>query len=321
MVKTGFIAFIDLLGTRERVQRSSAEFYTSLRNFQELVTYFAPLLDDNGTVYFFSDCAYVESEALPPLLGYLGQLRMALFTIGLFMTGAVGRGKLNAVAPNSSSRIDDQKSVEQTRQIVHGSFFGQDVAPVYALQDSLKGIGIRFDSSAQRSAKSTWVKSCHYPRFGSRLELIADLRYDAEKLDEEILRRFFSEFLKAKTRSKKYGRYYITCLVTIIRSLHFGQVTEKALRGYASTEKHVSELYLYKQFVSGFVDRNFGDLMGIECVYYTLLDEVYGKCDPSIQLILTKVFYGKKRLLRALENIPYEILNEGNPRGSPKTGQ
>src|SRR5687768_11176711 len=156
MTKKNLIAFVDLLGTSELSRVDPNSFFTSLTTFQEVICNFTSQLDKQGQVYFFSDCAYIQSSNLDSMVKYLRSVRQTLSEQGLYLKGAVGAGSLNAREPPHRKRSGDER-------IVKGNSFGPDVVSVYGLQDGLRGIGVRIDNSIAKDfmSKGYGTVSCH----------------------------------------------------------------------------------------------------------------------------------------------------------------
>lgn len=317
----GYIAYFDLLGTTELAQNDHTAFFNSLVTFRNTITYCAKDLKVQDGIYFFSDCAFVETDDFDRLIKYLFELRRRMLEEGYYLVGAIGPGSLEATGPfpkqkqgresrsRKASRAENSTDpVDHRREIVHGHFFSSDVVPVYALQNQLKGIGFclhpkLLDLGRQ---KKFIVESCHLPANDNRIpQSFPDLRLTAQELSYDLLSKFLKYFYRAKLKSKKYARYYISFLVTALQSIDFGGVDTK--KSYKDQGYAILEILFGPRF-----DKNFGDVPGVEFVYFTLLDRAY---DSDNQALVSKVLgliSARRRTILQLEFCPYSLLTREN---------
>lgn len=300
MTKKNLIAFVDLLGTSELSRVDPRAFFTSLTTFKEVICNYSSELDPRGEVYFFSDCAYVQSSSMEGIVKYLRRVRQTLSEQGLYLTGAIGEGSLNASDPPQRNRTDER--------IVKGSSFGPDVVSVYGLQNGLRGIGIRIDNSVARrfQAKGYGIVSCHLPQTNSRhAEYFWDLKFSPDELNENILRTFVKNFFKTNTKSRRFGRYYISYLVSWINSADF----REAGRGKGDQQDQLP--LICELLLNGMLERNFSDLSGMEFIYYAMLEKAYKECNsPKLISKFENFIARRKKLISRLETMPRTLFDE-----------
>ena len=176
-----YIAIIDLLGIKELAQYEPLKYFNAMRNFLNSIVESSNMLkgekkkEPKFEIYFFSDCAYLQSSNLIILLEFIRNVRVCLFGASEdnhYMTGAITTGNLKAVSINSYLNelnkklhlsIIDSIDSEQFKFIhesikspdfsnnlnFNGTIFqSEDVSRVYSMQNELKGIGIRIDRQA-----------------------------------------------------------------------------------------------------------------------------------------------------------------------------
>jgi hypothetical protein len=303
-MKKNLIAFVDLLGTSELSRVDKDAFFTSLTTFKEVICNYTSELDERGELYFFSDCAYVQSSSLDSMVRYLRCVRQTLSEQGLYLKGAVSEGSLNASEPAHQNRKGNER-------IIKGSSFGPDVVNVYGLQDGLRGIGIRIDNSVSDrfKKKGYGIISCHLPQPGSRhAEYFYDLKFSPDELDENILRTFVKNFFKTNTKSRRFGRYYISFLVTWINSADFSEAGRNDNADQPEEIPLICHLLL-----NGMLEKNFSDLSGMEFIYYAMLEKAYNECNsPKLVAKFENFIARRKRLISRLETMPRTLFNDAS---------
>lgn len=304
------LAFVDLLGTSEFAQNERTRFQQSLVTFKETVESGASLLASTDSVYFFSDCLYLETDAPERAIAFLRYLRRHMLLQGFYMKGALGYGTLDVLSPSGvgagarQGHSRDQNEAPPTGPTIRGHSFRGDVVEIYALQDALKGIGIRVaETLVPNLDHSFLVQSCHLPYPNSRVaECFSDLRFSAFDLDEESIQFLLRDFVMAATRSKRYGRYYLSVLISIIRSSQYSGLAASPRTDEEVFGDHFVEILLTKDF-----ERNFGTLPGIEQVYFALLDELYHQSQKKMIEWLDPVqdfLARRRRYISHLETVP-----------------
>ena len=306
-----YIAFIDLLGTTEYAQEDRQKFYNRLTTFQETISNSCSLLAGTGKVYFFSDCAYIESSDVDTLVSYLRDVRRTLLEEECYLKGAIGAGQLNASEPHNSRIIRDPKERKRRKETVIGHCFGDDVVPVYALQAGLKGVGIRVDEKVKKSFenKGYIVQSCYLPvENNRRVECFADLRFGKDELQDDALNLLLRNFYVANAKSKKYGRYYLPSIISWINSTDFSN-TELPELG-KKQDPTTLPLIFQMLVIHGTFDKHFADLVGLEYVYFTLLNKIFSECESEkVKRRVFEIIAGKKKMVSRLGALPSCVLS------------
>ncbi len=212
----GYIAFLDLLGTKdfcgnpEVYNTNISIFYQEAQNHSYRLS--------KGRVGIFSDCLYAESKDLKEILDFLVSLRKRLCARTLFFNAALTKGHIDIVNPAKSEK---------------GNFFGvafenSDIADVYMKQNRFKGIGIWVDESVQIEMKSInkyrLVKSVYLQEIDTtNYQTYYDIAFELENsvysnYEMSLIKTVLNECLLAYTKSKRYGRYYLSILATLLNS-------------------------------------------------------------------------------------------------------
>jgi hypothetical protein len=281
-----YIAYFDLLGTSDLSRYEPLTYITSLGEFKTHVTSEAKYLTD-GSVHYFSDCAFVECNDLAELISYMQRVRGSLFDGGYYLTAAIAPGALKP-KHKSSGRVA-------------GTYFEGDVVEVYGLQSNLKGIGVRVHPKLVDSVRDLRqaVDTCHLPlTTGRQGECFVDLKYDVVPRHEPF-RLFLRNFFKVNTRSRRLGRYYISALISWINSSRFDTVE-------LPTEEGDNRSLVLDVLLNGTFERNFGDLVGIEYIYFALLDKIF-RDDTTAELrefAQKYVAQRRTKLVARVEHVP-----------------
>ena len=209
----GYIAYLDLLGTKDLSTHDADAYRDSIKVFSECLE---RSLADGCEAYAFSDCAYLESKSLTQIISTLDILRSELLMQQRFLTAAVTSGTLGASVLNKGA--------------LHcKNFSGAAISRVYVAQSSLKGIGILIDPALinmRNPAQNKFPKvNCFWIHnfYVSNINKLSELTpfYDLQiNPDENQLSAYLDytlrEYRKANIKSKRYGRYYISLLINIL---------------------------------------------------------------------------------------------------------
>ena len=214
----GYIAYLDLLGTKDLSTHDADAYRDSIKVFSECLE---RSLADGCEAYAFSDCAYLESKSLTQIISTLDILRSELLMQQRFLTAAVTSGTLGASVLNKGA--------------LHcQNFSGAAISRVYVAQSSLKGIGILIDPALinmRNPAQNKFPKvNCFWIHnfYVSNINKLSELTpfYDLQiNPDENQLSAYLDytlrEYRKANIKSKRYGRYYISprCVYLFLMNL------------------------------------------------------------------------------------------------------
>lgn len=294
-------AFLDLVGIRDLAQTSPDRYWEALGRFQEHVANLCHNLEGAGAqIFLFSDSLFVQGPNAESLVKFVRSLRHNLLVDGLYFKGSIKKGDLEARPAHKLALDQDREAEKKRAKKLFGHCFGQNAATLFAMQERLKGVGFWVDSETD-SAKQFTVSSCFLPQLNSKkAEHYLDLILLPEDLDEHILDRLLQAFFKAKARSKKIGRFYVPFLIVWIQSMELKKVAEY---GPGS---------LVGLLLNGTFERLFGDVAGIENLFYCLFNRLHD-ADEEAPLDLAyqtrRYILGRRRIARALDDIPEDILS------------
>ena len=216
----GYIAYLDLLGTKDFA--GDPDVYSSNITifYREAKTLSHYLKDAKGRIGIFSDCLYAECADLEAMLNFIVALRGRLTVQQLFFNAAITCGDIGVV--NQAKSDND-------------NFFGvafekSDIARVYMKHNKFKGIGIWVDEeivkdlNMKKTAQYEIVRSVYVQEMESQLYVPyydVAFKFDNRIYDcyeDECIKVILNSCLLAYAKSKKYGKYYLSILATLINS-------------------------------------------------------------------------------------------------------
>lgn len=312
---SAYIAFLDLLGTKETCKDSGA-YLNHISNFFDAVHDTSCNLEGYGKVGIFSDSAYAESTDLKRLLDFLVQLRIRLISKMIFFNAVVKKGQLNS------------RPIKESNHLFGVTFSGNDIADLYISHTKFKGIGIYIDKSIENEIPDTgyFLNDCifveciydvsdklnkYYPICYKDISFRDTLPYKKieDKLLETVMKMMYSSYLE----SPKQGRYYIPMLINILKSNDSELTWNKAEHTFSQMSTSFSAVYsMLKKYYS-----KLSDLPGVEYLAFVLLDIAYcsKNLDADDQIAITKLFADldciKSKYIHSLNSIP-EVLFSKN---------
>ena len=300
MSETSFISFIDLVGVSEMARFDKESYHHCLEEFMKAIEDKSPIISDCGSIYFFSDCAYLESYDIEKLLELLSEIRRDLLKFGYFFKGAVSPGKLHAEPVFSSEHT-----------ALSGHYFGEDIIDVYSAHNELKGIGIKvsgINAISDMIKEKYLINSCFLRHTNSiRADTFVDIKYGQEELTKDNLRAVLRRMFESYTKSKRIARYYLSLIISMIQSTNFSNIDDK-------DPKSIPAMYDFVE--KGIVESHFADLSGGEFIYYALINKLWiDRCSSvnKCQYLLNKMF-NKKKILKAIEHVPECIFSVEHKR-------
>lgn len=283
-----YIAFLDLLGTKDLSMQEETAYSDSIKVFGRCIS--EGLRNTKCKAYAFSDCAYLQTETLVNMISLLSDLRDLLLQERRFFSAAVTCGTLNADV------FSDKEN-----QYVCQSFAGADVSRVYVKQSRLKGIGIWLDESVICNKKVLGKKYRPIPNFcipnieePKKLLHFYDLQIDAK---EENLKAYFDfamkSYRRANIKSKRYGRYYISLLINILSAIDFSENAKQPILEYEKNQGwHITSQLLKRLFGVCHTDEYFiHNAPGYVYIFLYLLNNLYqeNSSGPFTQAFLKKI--------------------------------
>jgi len=329
--KKYYIAYIDVLGTKNSAENYNYEKYLALIiNFQtELLRIARSKLGGNDRIHFFSDCAYIESNNLKTLIDALKFLRTQLFDGDLFLKGAIIQGKLGAIGKFSDVEefmsyydygINDEEVTKATNCIftqndsslkdkINGSlFFSTDICQAYTNENDLKGSAILIEEGLIKNNEIiNDIVESGYISNKNTFSIFYDIKYDENNITEAFLDKILSHYTKSNMQNKNYGRHYLSILISCINSTNFEKYDIDFNNAPPILTKILKLKDTHKQI--------YNYAIGLEYLYLTLINKFY--CDIDENSDLTKEFVkiilkNQKFLCKYLNNlssIPKKLLN------------
>lgn len=288
-MNNSIIAFIDVLATKESVNVSNQAFEYLITEFNRELCTSAIRLSEGDRISLFSDCAFIQfSGGLDDAIGYLQVVRSILFSKQIYFKCAIAEGNLETEGFDPFSGINKKEHIEKLRKIVTYRYFGADSVNIYALHEKFKGIGFYVEGSLARKAKESgyFVESGFYAdpalrnyigfwdvAFRPRLmQYLFDHKDSDERamIDSQFIDSMLKSLLYSKAKNKDYARYYISTLITMVRSSDFSHIyfdcSEKSWKQYPVIFKR---LYLDRFFL-----KHNRTVPGLECVFFCMINEV-----------------------------------------------
>lgn len=224
-IENNYIGFFDMLGLQSIAAYDIEKYKQSLDNFhiysigaiEKTQTKFA---DCKIKIYLFSDCAYVESFGLEPLIYFFRILRLSLFTKHIYFQAAITKGKLSC---ESQDINDDIRTT---------AFKGIDTVKVYQLQNDFKGIGILVDKSLISSLELNLkqiITTSVFKADENKDEYTPYYDISFEHPSQElgmfsIIRPLVQTYQRMQILNARASRYYISAICSIISNLEAGDI-------------------------------------------------------------------------------------------------
>jgi hypothetical protein len=349
-MKRSYIAYLDLLGIKEQIILEPSRYMLSINAFRNTMfdsCISLGLNEKDFSIYFFSDCAFIEAKDLKNLFSFLIILRRDLFAnSGLFFKGAINSGELKAVAYTGAKEdIQNIQGNELKRKLEHvgkravGILFDSgDISDVYTQQLILKGIGInvnhnilQHDNNYLNLIDDYIVKSIFLPEVRSdSINSYYDLKLHGNELNEAMFNRFLQFYFITNSKDKKLGRYYLSYLCTYInsgdfRNLEFSDesgefyINKKGKPNPSEQAAKISiDALLVKNKYPTF-NKLYDEAMALDALYMVLLNKMYldKKEDMYTTTKLLEILFSyfnkiKKKYLYNLNKIPTSLVEPKN---------
>lgn len=205
-----YISFLDMVGTRAYASISNSEYSKAIKDLHDTMRDMAAVL--NGCkVYGYSDNAYIEVNSLDDMILFLKNLRMILMGKHRFFSAAVGKGVLT----QKTIIMPDHKGSSMV-------FTSPDTVCVYLAQCEFSGIGVNLspevvDDLKKANMIDAYCNSVYKGAEAHEFSSIYDISYDPIGVDD--LEYVISEYALTTIMSRRAGRYYVTPIVSMIKSL------------------------------------------------------------------------------------------------------
>jgi len=288
-MSNSIIAFIDVLATKESVNVSNQAFEYLITEFNRELCTNAIMLSERDEISIFSDCAFIQfSGGLDDAIGYLQVVRSVLFSKQIYFKCAIAEGNLETEGLDPFFGINKKEHIDKLRKIVSYRYFGPNSVKIYALHEKFKGIGFYVEGALARKVKESgyFVESGFYadPTLRNYIEFW-DIAYqprlmqclfdykdsdESAMIDSQFIDSILKSLLYSKAKNKDYARYYISTLITMIRSSDFSKIyfdcNEKTWKQYPVIFKR---LYLDRFFL-----KHNRTVPGLDCVFFCMINEI-----------------------------------------------
>lgn len=279
-----WVAFFDLLGTKDSASLSDDDLLISQARFHDFIREYSVDLSEEDRVYPFGDCCYIEFSDLELFALFVQRLRYKLFGLGYFFKCALAPGVLGYQAKSSPKK---------GAKIVGGSF-GPGVIPVYRAHESFKGVGCIVVPPTELNNHKNWltirskllVHSCYAevprgrstsPRFVDYLDVkysiseVGAADTDGETADEadQFTKLLLTRVLSAKMKNINHGRYYISAIVAMVGSSDFSRL-EYVERRWVNGPPIFTQLFENRRLA-----RSLAELPGIEVAFFLCVQRAW----------------------------------------------
>lgn len=215
-----YIAFLDLLGTRESALIGTDSYSKRIKDFHFLMRETANCCKNGCRIYGYSDNAYIEIESLDDTIVFFQSLRKILMDNHMYFNAAIERGCLGI--NNDIIIQEDQKGNNKVSRYAM-IFTSPEAIDVYLAQCHFYGIGISLSSLVcEDLIRNNKGDFCQKSLFQSDIkndcyESVDDLSYEFVTL--ERLKYVISDYVSTAILNPKASRYYITPILSMIKSL------------------------------------------------------------------------------------------------------
>lgn len=321
-----WIAFIDLLGTKDSARIKKSEYPDKIRTFNRTLEEQAYYIDANVKVRYFSDSVYVECSDPVELLRFCSRVRWLLFSEEIFFKSALCEGVLDEVLTNKQEKLNERRSLD-----VSGASFGSAAVAVYYAQENFKGIGFSLDRSSLNPELEHYTCKSYFPIGVEKRtwHQYFDVRYSESEIggvvkpdgsigDAEVNVAYFDCILEAALRAnakqKNLSRYYLSSMITSINSSDFSQLE------FHNGKWQFFPVSFYHIFLNYSNRKNYSSIVGFEALYLSMANIIFNSdfggvprylspAHDSICNEVVKMLIGLKILKNPIESLPSGILD------------
>lgn len=317
------IAFIDLLGTKESSKVPTDTFQDAIDLFKNtLFTHSKKITDIK--IHGFSDCAFLEFCITPESIVFLNRLRSSLFAESYYFKCSIIEGSLE---------VENEPQVGGNKTFIT---FGKNSVNAYLTHENYKGLGYVFDDKVINTfLKGETVISAFLEK-NNQYKKYYDLKYNESyvgnkeyyseiKLNngvepskvneraEKNLNVFLKDFLMAKTKDKRYAKYYISTMIALVNSSDFSSINYL-------TKTNMWEnipILFYKLFLDKNFDKRIATIAGSEIIYWAAINhyldslDIASKKDIMDDMVIQKIsdhISKKQKIKNYISNVPTFIL-------------
>ena len=291
-----YIAFFDMLGTRSAAMIGNNEYTSAIEDFNNALKQVSALYPCK--VFAYSDNAYVEIDKLEDLIVFFRLLRGLLMDNHRFFTAVVERGSLDC----------KKISFNQNRGFSM-KFTAPATIDIYLKQCDFTGIGISLsqkviDDIKDKNIRGAVCQSVYQARPKTNIEShpiimpIYDISY--ENVSYEQIKYIISDYLLASATSGRAGRYYITPIISMIKSLNKDLILNDLKQLVFLISLHEVP-NIFKELPNQNIHSLYFILALIDCVFN--MHEITDKLDP-LKICQDIITYYNKVTPQTIEIIP-----------------
>lgn len=298
MSEVRYIAFIDLLATKQSLDIGHDSYYANLKLFRQGLEATSDRLDRTDRIYAFSDCAYIAFSDMNEFSSYLNFLRKYFISKRLYFRCAISIGELDGVP------LTDKSGGAE----LFGFTFGSDAVSAYLLHERYKGVGVIVDGSIRTDVYPA-VFSCYFSsERGGALNIYRDIKLSFDSYDEELelLRSFEFELRKQSVRSKRIGRYYIPMLISWIASCDYSDLDIMDEGNGITTNKPIVNLMIFNKSFDSIIQ----EIHGFENAYFMMYSMLFSVEDDEVSQILSKKIASKRNIRSKVGSAHTQIISE-----------
>lgn len=284
--RKSWIAFLDLLGTKNSSRIKKSEFPTKINTFARTIQEQAESINCDVKLRFFSDSAYIEGNDIDELSKYASRLRFLLFSQEIFFKAAISPGKLDDRPSTKCEKRDNGFELD-----IQGSSFGESAVTVYYNQENFKGIGFFLDTKEGKSEKSDFFCESAFPQSDDlkKWSGFFDIRYNNSNINSTMesndsvdgfenalsfLDILLENALRANFQKNGLSRYYISNFITLINSSDFSKLS------ISDDEWKNAPPIFFHMLISKKRRTNYSSLKGGHALFFALLHKVLStSCD------------------------------------------
>lgn len=354
-IDTSYICYLDLLGIRETAKFSTNNYFKAMQSFLEkliVATKKVPKGEDsqeengNFSLYFFSDCCFIESKKITVIFDYLKELRKKLLKDEpLFFSAAISIGNLQSLNINSDLEKVKENTLKDfnpyidlidqlgASSFLNGTIFqSPKISKVYLLQSEFKGSGIFIDPEAIETWKKSFEdtsqlnksyekyisESFYFPSIHTNtVKGYYDLKFDKSEMDSYTFKTISKQYYYSNAKNKKYGRFYLPLLANWIYSSNY-KVLSTVKKGKKVSLLDPPLIVSYLTQKDEVISELIRNAFYFEYLYFFLLKKVYEDRKASddvtqylIENVISKNIKCKKYLTK-IDTIPDSIMGASN---------
>lgn len=272
MSKKSYVAFVDLLATKQSLDIGYDKYYSLLSVFRQTIQASSERLDDDDSIYMFSDCAYIGFKRIDTFANFVNYLQRILMAQNIFFRCSVCEGDIGAL----NIRKEDDSGAD-----INGYTFGENAVNAFLLHERFKGIGSIISENVK--APETEVVS-YFFKTSHRSSLVAyrsfKLAFDNLDQEKELLLGFSREFMRQNTISKRIGRYYISLISLWISSTDFSNIEYDTENGMQTNKPIVDQILFNEKFFRMIIE-----IPGGETLIFFLFTKILSDAEEQTDIL------------------------------------